>query len=293
VDIDASYPTPGAQQFAAAIDDGTVAVIVAPMYGHVQSDWTALLDILGERTLILDLAQGLSLERRLEALCRRADAVTYSFGVGKGLDTGGGLVLARKELHPTILSGRRKYPAVGPLVQTIALRLLIASGLYPMIAHRADQYDSGGQTIATTARLSPESIAVLWNTKLKAFLEEVRVACERAAQLGESSPIVERVRYPEIYFGRTASHLRQVIRLNDPLQRDFLVAGLRAAGIDCAPAGEAFPCSIGRERISRDFPNAARFRNDAIRLPFLGRMSVSQFQRFQAILERTLVKYLP
>jgi len=292
VDVDEHYPTPSARQFAAALDGRTAAVIVAPAYGHVQDDWSELLDALGGRALVLDLAQGLGLEQRLALLYRVADAVTYSFGLGKGLDTGGGLVLARSALEPQLKSRGGRFAAIRTLGNAIALKSIIASGLYPFFAHRADEFDAGQGTAQSTPGYDARILALLWREKLAVFSAEIGLARDRAEALGKSGPLAAKLRDTDIYLGRAASHLRQVIRIADPGRRDALIAGLRGDGIDCAPAGEPLPqatCPHGSPEV---YPNAARFRSDAIRLPYLGRMSESRFRRFRTILERAVVRHL-
>jgi len=101
--------------------------------------------------------------------------------------------------------------------------------------------------------------------------------------------LAERLRDTPVYFSDQASHLRQVIRVRDAARRDELVARLRMADVDCAPAGEPLPATANA---ASDFPNAHAFRRDAVRLPFLGRLNDAEFYRFRTALEQTVVQHL-
>jgi len=292
VDIDSSYPTPGAREYANALDQRTVGIVVAPLYGHIQSEWGSVLQVIGDRILVLDLAQGIGITRPIELLCRRADAVAYSFGLGKGMDTGGGLVLARRRLDLPVLRSRGKIGMVAALRNATLLKAVVALGLYSSVAYLADDYDSGPATRLDKGAIYPANLAILWDLKLQTFQNEVRLARERASTLGNIAPLAEYLRDRAIYFGSEGSHLRQLIRVRDPLRRDTLVGRLRKAGIDCAAAGEPLPDGMVGADGRNQFPNAARFRNDAVRLPFLGRLSAGRFHQFRTTLERIIVEHL-
>jgi dTDP-4-amino-4,6-dideoxygalactose transaminase len=293
VDIDNVYPTPSADDFAAAIDEHTAGVVVAPMYGHIQAYWRPLLAALGERALVLDLAQGLGLEQTLATLYQRADVVGFSFGLGKGLDAGGGLVYTRSELTLLDLPRQSRLAALGPLAQALVLRAAINVGASRLLAEHLNRHGAEDAAATDAELLGAFGIDLLWQTKLRRFRVEIEHARARASLLGEIASLCEKLRDTEVYFSPTASHLRQVIRLKDADQRDRVLEYLRKAGIDCAAAGEPLPAAgTPGENLAVNFPNASRFQRDAIRLPFLGRMTEARFKRFRTILERTLVKHL-
>jgi dTDP-4-amino-4,6-dideoxygalactose transaminase len=291
VDTDASYPLPSAADYARALHGDVAAVIVAPLYGHIQHDWHALLAALGNRALVLDLAQGLGLAGRVRPLAARADAIGFSFGLGKGLDAGGGLVLTSKSLGVETARPASRLGCLRPLAEAAALRVIIGLGLYSVLARRLDREELQAQSVSAPRRI-PDDIHLLWQQKLGAFHDDVRRAGDRAQQLGAGAAIMEKVRDANIYFSAASTHLRQVIRLRDSGMRDSVVARLRELGVDCAPAGEPLPpAAPGREPASA-FPNARQFTSDAIRLPFLGRLTDAGFGRLQSTLERTLAEHI-
>ena len=289
VDLGAEGPTPGAAEFAAAIDTTTVGVLVAPLYGHIQRDWSALLTALNGRILVLDMAQGLGLESRVAPLLRRADAAAYSFGMGKGIDTGGGLLLTRTEIESADERQRSKAMLAGPLLEAVVLNAAVRVGCYGLIVSRLDAADMVDQTFSDPAMGIPPDMCRLWEARLPRLLEEIALARARAQALGAKESLAVDLRDNGLCFDAEAAHLRQLIRVRDASRRDALVARLRAAGVDCAPAGEPLPdVPSAPER----FPRAAAFRAETIRLPFLGRLSESQFVAFETKLDHAVAHCL-
>ena len=281
VDGDGRYPTPSPEQYAAALSDDVVAVVIAPLYGYLQDDWKALVEKLGHRKLVLDFAQGLSMATSRRDLVHRADAIVYSFGLGKGIDTGGGLLLARAEglIAPGEISSATGFAT---LANAIALRAVIATGMYSALVGRLE--DASETAKEDAASFKPTQIGrglnQLWREKMARFGREVVLAAERAARVGRSERVRAATRDLDVYTGGEAVRLRQVLRFRSASDRDRILTRLRANGIDCAPAGEPVPAG--------DFPNARAFVSDAIRLPFLGRLSARQFDDFLNALEASL-----
>ena len=289
VDVGAACPTPEPAEYAAALDKGTLGVLVAPFYGHIQPDWSSLLAALNGRLLVLDMAQGLGLGGRVAPLVRRADAIGYSFGLGKGLDTGGGLLLTRAELELPGLARSGRAALAGALLKTIALRALLSAGCYRLVISRLDAIDAADQSVPVTGASVPADVYRLWAARLPALLAEISRARSRARALAAMPRLVAALRDTTVCFDPEASHLRQIIRVGNASRRDILVSRLRAAGVDCAPAGEPLPAVPSAEL---RFPHAAAFRSDAVRLPFLGRLNAGQFDRFRETLEKTVVDSL-
>jgi len=284
VDLDDRHPTPSARQFAEALGPNVAAVIVAPFYGYIQADWQPLLEALGPTPLCLDLAQGLGLESQLAPLVARADAVLYSFSVGKGLDLGGAVVFTRQPLA----TPDRPAPAVraGAVLSSLAIRALVALGLYrfalPAIERRIDE-DPEAAAPSSTAAFTVASVAGYWGARAAAYRAEVQRSRACAVRLAALPAVVAGCRDLDVYGDSSATHLRQVIRLRHAPSRAATVAALRRAGIDCAPAGEPLPPAADGQ-----YPNAAQFRADAIRLPFLGRLTAAQQGRVERGLEMSL-----
>ena len=284
VDGDGSYPTPSAHQYAAAMSKDVVGIVVAPLYGFLQSDWAPLLSRLGDQKLMLDFAQGLTLADAKSELLGRADAIVYSFGLGKGIDTGGGLLLARDGVVASGASSSAS--AIGTLLKAIALRVAIASGAYGALIERMERASEAGKVDA--ASFEPRRIGTglhqLWRDKIRRFREEVAVASRRSQLIRESSKVRDVTRDLDVYTSSEAVRLRQVLRFRTAELRDGVAVRLRRNGVDCAPAGEPVP--------EGDFPNARKFIGDAIRLPFLGRLSEKQFGAFQRALESAIDEHL-
>ena len=286
VDIADDRPVPSGQQLAAVIDASVKAVVIAPFYGHLGDGLDAVVAALRDRSLLLDLAQGIGL-RGIEPLLSRADAVGYSFGIGKGLDTGGGLLLTRKTLN--VAGAKSGSLGAGVLVRSAALRVIVACGLYEFVvdvvgrAAEAEQedFDPRVQLIVGDWMYS------WWQLRLTAFLEEVGLAQQRAASLRLRFGAHPALAHAEACFSPDATHLRQIIRFADAGRRDAALEQLRRGGVDCAPGGEPLPSEyIPGER--GEYPAARRFRADSIRLPFLGRLSEGQFSKVSDAMERAL-----
>ena len=293
VDVGAALPVPSATQLSTAIDENTAGVIIAPMYGFLAGDYTPLVDRLRQMPhtrLILDLAQGLGLNEPLAILRPAADAVVYSFGLGKGLDCGGGLLLTRS---PLPRPKQRRRTSFAPLIQSLGVRTCSALGIYRLLAGSLDsavEKDKQSESLGD-ARAS-SSLFCLWQSRLATFLDEVRLARARSLQLAELGSLQTTFRNTEDYLGGPGTHLRQILRLRDPAERDRMINRLRAAGIDAAPAGEPLPGDYFPDVMNADFPHAAAFRQDALRLPFLGRLSERQFAFLGRQLEICIASHL-
>lgn len=293
VDIDAVWPSPTSDRYAEALDDSVIALVVSPLYGHLPPDWTPLLTRLGSRALVLDLAQGFGLGEMLAPLVHRANAIGFSFGFGKGPDTGGGLLLSSQAIPVGELRGAGPALCLRPALQASMLNALADFNLYGALIRGVP--DIADNTLApfnqSTRFLASPAFYGLWTQRLRIHLKEITLARNRAASLASKVPIAEAVLGPEIYFSDSSSHLRQIIRLRDASRRDRVVQALRTEGIDCAVAGELLPNEY-RNGMPGDFPQTRSFRADAIRLPFMGRLADAQFKKIEDTLESTFVKYL-
>lgn len=292
VDIDSVWPTPNAEQFAAMLDDSVSAVVVSPIYGYLPEDWAPLLEKLEGRPLILDLAQGLGLEIP-DILAKRADVVGYSFGIGKGLDTGGGLLLTRTFLP---IDDRCRTGTMLPLIagmQGTLLKLLVSVGAYTFVTRGMKDVDDNdpGRLGLGAAGLANPRLYRLWQVRLADVQVEIGIARSRAADLATRDGIVQHIQAPTIYLGARPTHLRQIFRLKDAVKRDLIVHALRRDGVDCAPAGELLPTEF-MPRASGRFKNAMGFRADSIRLPFLGRLNKGEYKDFVRILESNFAQHL-
>ncbi len=259
-------------------------MLVAPFYGHLSADWTALTANLGGARLVLDLAQGIGLGERAAPLIARADALGFSFGLGKGVDAGGALLLTREPLQAT---PRLAPPAPWPALRPAALWLLAATGLYSLIPRSL--VDSSSAVDSFTPRPGAGPIVpgyARWSAALEEFLRAIELARSRARVLAGSA-FAGSVKCRAACFDPGSTHLRQIVRVSDAAARDPLLQELRRAGIDCAPAGEALPHEYLEDALSGEhFPNALGFKAESIRLPFLGRLGDSAFARLRAALER-------
>jgi len=286
VDVADDRPVPTGRQLASVIDASVKGVIIAPLYGHLGEALDAVLGALGPRSLFLDLAQGIGL-RHIEPLLSRSDAAGFSFGIGKGLDTGGGLLLTRHALQCSGCSVASI--GIGSLARSAVLRGIAACGLYRLVARGVERAAEVDPTaIEPRMRvLRDEWVYGWWQRRLVTFLEEVGLAQTRAAILGVRFGAHPALAFTEACFSPSATHLRQIIRLADAGRRDVTVERLRQAGIDCAPAGEPLPSTyIPGER--GDYPAARRFVADSIRMPFVGRLSEREFAHLADAMERAL-----
>jgi dTDP-4-amino-4,6-dideoxygalactose transaminase len=295
VDSDLVYPTPSASQYHKALRQDTVGIVISPLYGYIQKDWESLLQNVGEIKIVLDLAQGLMLNCcNNSSLYQRADAIVYSFGLGKGLDTGGALLLSVDPLDIGDYSPRKKLYCVGPLFRVIILRVLIMSGLYAHFLSHVEaeiEVDKEFKATESSKYLAPANIYLLWEAKLNSFGADIRRARKRAEKLSRL-PVVRQACRDLSFFSPHATHLRQIIRFRDPKLRDSVLDALHKEGVDCAPAGEPLPNEYFDNCDLPDFPNARAFRQEAIRLAFLGRLSEAEFGQIQDKLESAIVQHL-
>ena len=289
IDVDDAYPSPSPSQFAAALGGEVVAVIVAPMYGYIQDDWSMLAAVIGATSLCVDMAQGLLLDDRLAVLLGRADAVLYSFSLGKGLDVGGGLLFARTPLPQTGPMDRAPRALMSVVAAGLTWRALVASGLYracvPLIERQIDrdQHDTNESSVAPPR--DPGGRLSDWAARVDAFARDVGRARDRARRIGTLPSVRAGCRDVDVFCNDGgATYLRQVLRLREAARRPRVLEALRRLGIDCAPAGEPLPPSPA----SDTFPNAVRFASDAIRLPFLGRLRDGEQARVEGALEAAI-----
>jgi dTDP-4-amino-4,6-dideoxygalactose transaminase len=286
VDVADDRPVPTGRQLASVIDASVKGVVIAPLYGHPGEALDAVLAALGTCSLFLDLAQGIGL-RHIEPLLVRSDAAGFSFGIGKGLDTGGGLLLTRHALQYSASSVASL--GVGSLARSAVLRAIAGCGLYGLVARGVERAaEAGPKAFEPRIRvLRDQWVYGWWQRRLVTFLEEVGLAQTRAAILGVRFGGHPALAFTEACFSPNATHLRQIIRLADAGRRDITVERLRQGGIDCAPAGERLPSTyIPGER--GDYPAARRFVADSIRMPFLGRLCEREFAHLADALERAL-----
>jgi dTDP-4-amino-4,6-dideoxygalactose transaminase len=285
VDIDEAFATPAPAQFTAALNERTAAIVIAPFYGYVQSDWGAL--AAGSIPICVDMAQGLLLEDRIAPLIDRASAVLYSFSVGKGLDLGGAALFTREPLPGAVTAAAAMR--AGAALNSLALRAIVRCGLYPMVLpfieraiHEEEHPHTPVNIDAPIHRI--EAHRQVWASRAAVFQTEVARARQAARRIASCKVVAASCRDLEVYGDPGATHLRQVLRLQQPDRRAAVLRELRRRGVDCAPAGEPFPPG----RRSNEFPNADRFTADAIRLPFLGRLSDAQCARVERVIEIAL-----
>jgi dTDP-4-amino-4,6-dideoxygalactose transaminase len=291
VDVDVAYPTPNAKMFAAALSPDTVCVVVAPMYGLIQADWSLLLARLDRRRLVLDLAQGLGLWERLGVLVSRADALGYSFAVGKGLDTGGALVLSREQFHArTSAVADSRWPPVLPLGQGLAMQLAVRAGAYGLFARRLDEYVEADvyRLHDGLDRRPARTSYALWWSELQRMLEDIGRARKRTLTLRTIARDSSALRFTDVLFDPANAPIRPVVRVADAEDRDRLLGRLRRHGIDCVRGGEPTPDQYLTEYEADCWPNARKFRQDSLRLPFLGRLGDDDFRRLVDALTHVL-----
>jgi dTDP-4-amino-4,6-dideoxygalactose transaminase len=291
VDLAAGYPCPGEEELlgeALALHGrGELsAVIIAPFYGYSPADWGRIARLADEVPLVLDLAQGFALEHQLAPLLKVAQATIFSFGLGKGPDTGGGLLVTPAPIAAGVGSGHLGWstPAQG-----LGLRVLCATGLYGWLTGALEAAVGANKSqpapIVAEAALTPASF-ITFDAGAQRMTSDIERAREHAQALFSLPAVVARCSFPELYADTAQSHLRQILRLRDPGERNRLVATLRGAGIDAVAAGEDVPSSYMTNAPSLEaFPNTAAFLADSVRLPFLGRVSGRRFDRFSRVLE--------
>lgn len=301
VDTDEAVPVPTLAQLAdgyvrAGGAGSVAAVVVAPFYGHATADDDAAIASLGDAAVVVDMAQGLLLAEQMPRLLGRADAVAYSFGVGKGLDFGGGMLAERNASTVPPATGGSSVGAFAPLPKILALQMAVGLGVYrymtPFLESEIAASKSGVGDARPLGALHAGSLEALLNR----FEAEVARARDRAATLFSSAAVTNRALYPEIYGGREPTHLRQLLRLRDASARDGVLKALRHSGVDAMPAGEPLPgeyLAAGSFDAADAWPNARRFLADAIRLPFLGRLDEATFGSLKRTLETVLDERLP
>ena len=289
LDGDGALATPSPSTYSAALSEpGVIGLLVAPMGGYVQEGWGTLLRALDARVDVgVDLAQApLSAPALGSDLLTRADAVLFSFGVGKGFDTGGGLLLTKRTLPPR-WPIRRAWPIVAEAAaRSAAVRMTMALGLYRALLPLVDRMAANDVAVPAPEQ-ADSSIARSWLGRMPVVTSEFQRAAERSARLGGLSLIRNCCVSVEATCSASARPLRQVLRLRSDLDRDAILGALRSAGLDCARGGEPFPEGADPTH----WPAAYRFTRDALRLPFLGRFSDDEFERAKAIIEKVLITH--
>jgi len=281
LDGDGRLATPGPAQYLEAMRRPEVAgLLVAPMSGYFQSGWDTLLaEVPSTLDLTLDLAQApLSAAAFGAAMIERANAIVFSFGEGKGFDTGGAL-LATKDANDFTTAELSPVPIlVGATIRSAAFRLAVGAGLYrallPLVDHAA-----GSDIRVEEPRLVRPSIVRWWAGSLETLRDEFGQAIRRGREI-DALPAVQAASWRNGLLSDPSQPLRHLLRLRSDLDRDGVVRDLRAHGLDCAPAGEPFPAHGD----PHSWPEALAFTRETIRLPFLGRLSERAYTHVKAIL---------
>jgi dTDP-4-amino-4,6-dideoxygalactose transaminase len=302
IDVDSDVPMPNGEQIAAALSDKSLAqsvaaAIISPIYGYLPAGLDDVAQHLNGTAVLLDLAQAVTLAPALPQLLARADASVFSFGIGKGLDSGGGLLAVRTGNIAFDNGMGSTLATLAGLPTALAIRLTATLGIYEVVTSAMERNSSietwtAADAMAIRKRL-PDGVFKAFAARFKRFAWEVNIARKRAAILFESTAVAKACRSPRVFANGEQMHLRQIVRLADASQRDPVLASLRKAGIDAMPAGEPLAASYllsGTFALCGDgqLPNAKRFLSDAIRLPFLGRMDERSFRRVAAALENAL-----
>jgi dTDP-4-amino-4,6-dideoxygalactose transaminase len=294
IDSDDRYPSPSPGQYLEGLTEQTVAVVISPLHGYLQGGFQDFGQSLREVKIVLDMAQGLLLADLLDSqLLQRADALVYSFAPGKGLDTGGGLLLTKDRLDMPGYRVQKKIDYFPILSRVMLLQFLISSNLYPVFLKRLEREIEVNKEEALAkypGKLAPAEIFSLWQAKLRYFAEDIQRARKRAVRLSKSALVQQAC--DSCFFGGSAIHLRQVLRFRDARLRNQVMQSLRRDGVDCAPAGEALPSEYFAEKDLPDFPKARAFWQESLRLPFLGRLCELEFQKLQQRLEIALAQHL-
>ncbi|MGE3806589.1 MAG: hypothetical protein AB7K24_18130 [Gemmataceae bacterium] len=291
VDLSVSGPTPAPESFRSLLDSDVAAIIVSPLYGHLPGDWSVLESNspqTGRPWIIVDLAQGLGLPCT-DSFFHSADAIIYSFGLGKGLDCGGGLLLTNRQftLPSRRTSGNTSH--WGSLASALALRALMAVGVYQFLVSSMDSAIDADKScdVPIGMELASDAAFSLWQSRLPRFLKEIARARGRSQTLARTAAVAKNCRDLEVYSSARSTHLRQVLRLKDPGARPAILEFLRRNGVDVTIAGEPLPFQYVQGIRPADMPNACMFQNDSIKLPFLGRLSPSSFDSLTAKLEKS------
>jgi dTDP-4-amino-4,6-dideoxygalactose transaminase len=297
VDIAPDLPTPGRAELMSGFDAAggaakVAAVIIAPLYGYVRKDVDLLASTLEDTSIVLDMAQGLFLADTIPALFRTTDAVVYSFGIGKGLDTGGGLLASRDKVGEVRYDRLYRIRSLIRLFGAVMIHAAVRSGAYraliPLLERsiEVDKDEIPDQTEGGCAIVRNDAF-IRWAIRLTQVNQEIMLARKRAQRIFDRPRLARHLRDSEAYSDPNASHLRQIIRLADVQRRDRTIEILRRKGVDAVAAGEAMPSDYLRlaDFDSHRFPEAIRFRSDAIRLPFLGRIDDRSFDHVLTTLE--------
>lgn len=305
VDIAGDAPTPSVAQMVAAFEDAggaqrVAAAILSPVYGYLPRDFDELAGHLPGINIVLDLAQATLLSSALPKLMTRADAAIFSFGIGKGLDIGGGLLAVRgDDLRFDALDQKVEFSTLAGLPSIIALRAIIGLGVYRYAIGLLDsaieaEKSKAQLAIAQSAAFLSKRLFHAAAARLPIFADEIKLARERAQVLYRNSSISRHCRNDGVFGDASQMHLRQIIRLADGGRRADALHSLQRRGIDALPAGEPLPgtylTTTDAQIVpsSEGLPQTRQFLSDAIRLPFLGRIDRPSFTRLVIELERAL-----
>jgi hypothetical protein len=251
-------------------------------------DWTVLTSARNGPEIVLDLAQGLG-RNVSTGLMEHASVVGFSFGVGKGVDTGGALLFSRNK---TSFQNALPVSNLGNSMiwRSVLLRAVISLGLYGVVSGWVARLSEGDLTAfdECVRPIDFHRSSSFWLQRLQKFTREVQVARRRGAELENALRNSEALVGANVYFCPLSTHLRQIVRLADPRRRNSLLSTLRSAGIDCTAAGERPPWTYLTGIDARRFPNTRQFMATAIRLPFLGRLTEKEYLWVRNSLEANL-----
>lgn len=275
VDIDQNFPCPGPEQLAQSSASEAVAAIISPLYGLCPSfeGFTSPLP------LVLDLAQGVG---NLANLTPSAYAQIYSFGIGKGVDSGGGWCISNTRL-PLAAAPLGRRSLLKPWCKGALIYGAYRLGMLKRLLARIDQAvddDKVDRPVRQAMGQKPSpGLAKFWEARLERFLMEGRLARERVGQIRGAVTSAEPNWIP----------LRTIVKVPAD-RRQALLTELKRRAIDALPAGEPLP----REYLPGQpenvcFPNALHFTQEAVRLPFLGRLTDAQFDYLRWAVEDSLV----
>ena len=155
---------------------------------RLQLHFTAVLLMVGRHgesesndvPLLLDLAQHAAKTPAMESLSA-SDAAVISFGIGKGVDTGGGLLIHSDAFIQSLPVAEWKIlDRYTPLFKSAILRLLIAAGLYrfflPMLDRRIEDEKDERTSFAESFLSVTEKLYPMWAARLAKFSAEVELA---------------------------------------------------------------------------------------------------------------------
>lgn len=273
VDLAPGHTTAGPDELLRALRDDVAAVLVAPQYGHLPRGWASLLAT--GVPVIVDAAQHPASSPALDPLLRGARAAVWSFGLGKGVDTGGGLLASAAPVPPDDRRTNGAWTGGEALARALALRGAIGLGVYRFLVPRLDAALEAQSHLGTTEPCAlPARAFALWAPRLERLRREIDLARTRAkdvAALPGLAPLE----------AQDALHLRQLVRFSSPAAACLALERLRAAGVDACPAGEPLPAGPADA-----WPEAAAFRATTLRLPFLGRLTAHDHDRLLGALRR-------